>query len=115
MGKGLFGRVQSELKAREKTPGLSMADILELPESLRHLVNWLMRQDQVELRQISEYLGQNEKVARDMLTVLLDKGFVREIDIKGCVYYRIRLAPKKKKDMPSSVWGALDEKMEKEG
>ncbi len=113
MGKGLFGRVQSELDAREKTPGLSMADILDLPESLRGLVNWMMRQDQVELSQVAQYLGQDAVGARGMLATLLEKGFVRELDIKGSVYYRIRLAPTRKRDLPPDVWQALDGKLDK--
>ncbi len=113
MGKGLFGRVQSELDAREKTPGLTMADILDLPESLRGLVNWMIRQDQVELAQVAQYLGQDEAGARSMIATLLEKGFVREIQVTGCTFYRVRLAPKKKREMPSDVWRALDGKLDK--
>jgi len=32
VGRGLFDRLDGELAAREKSPGLSMADLLALPE-----------------------------------------------------------------------------------
>ncbi len=112
MGKGLFGRVQSELDARGKTPGLSMADILELPESLRALINWMMRQEDVTLQEISAYLQQDQTHACAMLGELVEKGFVREVPIKGEQRYRVRLAPKRKKDIPSDLWKALDDKIE---
>ena len=43
MGKGLFGRLQNEIEAREKSPGLSMADILDLEEPLAGPVNMGVR------------------------------------------------------------------------
>lgn len=45
MGEGLFGRLEQELEARDKAAGLSMADILSLPDTLRALVNWMLRKD----------------------------------------------------------------------
>ena len=46
---GLFDRLQGELEAQEKAAGLSIADVLELPDQLRQLVNWMMREGDVSL------------------------------------------------------------------
>ncbi len=112
MGKGLFGRLQNEIEAREKSPGLSMADILDLQEPLAGLVNWMMRQQQVDLPAIMAFLGQDEKQAHIFMQQLLDKGFVREIEKGGNCYYRVRLAPKKVNKMSDGLWNAIDKKVE---
>ncbi len=112
MGKGLFGRLQNELDAREKSPGLNMGDILELQEPLAGLVNWMMRQDQVELPAIMAFLKQDEASARSFMQQLLDKGFVREIERGGKTCYRIRLAPKRGGKLSDGLWNAIDKKVE---
>ncbi len=112
MGKGLFGRLQGELDAREKSPGLSMGDILELEEPLSGLVNWMMRQQQVSLEGIQGFLKQDQATAQKLLQELIDKGFVREIEKGGVTYYRIRLAPKKAGRLSEGLWNALDKKVE---
>jgi len=57
MGKGLFDRLQGELEAREKLPGLVVSDLLTLPEALRDLLNWMIRHDQVALADVTDFLG----------------------------------------------------------
>jgi hypothetical protein len=112
MSKGLFDRLEQELEARQKAAGLSMADLLELPESLRALVNWMMRQQTVSLAQAAAHLGQDETAGGATLATLIDKGFVRELKLHGETCYRVRLAPKRKRDVPLDVWRALDDKLE---
>ena len=56
MGSGLFGRLEQELDAREKTPGLSMGDIISLPDGLRRLVNWMIRERQVEAEAAAAFI-----------------------------------------------------------
>ncbi len=112
MGKGLFGRLQNEMNAREKTPGVTVADILELPDVPRNLINWMMREIEVDLMEVANHLQTDESGAKKALAPLIDKGFVREIEMKGQVMYRVRLAPKRKSSMPSNLWKALDDKIE---
>ena len=113
MSKGLFGRLQEEVVAREKTPGLDMTEILDLPDSLREIINWMLRETQVTFAQVVTRMGKDEPTARAMLDNLLDKGYIREIDMKGQVQYRVRLKPKRKHNIPSNLWKALDDKTEK--
>lgn len=113
MGKGLFDRLQRELEAREKSPGLVMSDLLTLPDALRDLLNWMIRQDQVTLADMTDFLGQDEASAREILADLLDKGLIRGIEIRGVTHYRVRLAPKRGGALPSNLWQALDEKVER--
>jgi len=110
MSTGLFGRLQGELDAREKAAGLSVADILDLPDPLRRLMNWLMRQDEAGLAEVAAYLGEDEARTRAMLDELGEKGFVRELQISGKLYYRVRLARRRKSQLSLDIWRALDTK-----
>lgn len=112
MSKGLFGRLQQELEAREKAAGLSMADLLELPDNLRKLVNWLMRQQTVRLPEVAAFLEQDEATSQSALAALIEKGFVREMKVRGETCYRVRLAAKRRREVPLDVWQALDDRIE---
>lgn len=108
---GLFDRLGQELQAREKASGLSMADVLTLPDDLRRLFNWMMRQEEVSLAEVAAHLGQDEPSAQDTLARLIEQCFVREMPAGR---YRVRLAPKRGRQLPVNIWQALDEKTEKE-
>lgn len=111
---GLFDRLQSEIEGREKASGLSMADVLALPDDLRKLVNWMMkRKRDVTLSQVAEYSEQDEKATRHMLETLIEQGFVREIAVPDEeTRYRVRLAWRKQQEIPLNLWDALQEKTE---
>ena len=109
---GLFDRLQGELDAQQKAAGLSMADVLELPEPLRRLVNWMMRENEVTLTQVTQFTSQSEDETRRTLTALVEKGFVRETQVKGELRYRVRLSRKRGQDLPLNLWDKLGEKTE---
>ena len=113
MGKGLFNRVQGELNAREKTAGLSMSDVLTLPDPLSSLVNWMIRKGDAELPEIVNFLKQDSAKVEGLLNDLIDKGFARKIEVNDRVLYRIRLAPKRGKEIPLDLWQAIDGKIDK--
>jgi hypothetical protein len=112
LGKGLFNRLQGELNAREKSPGLTMADLLTLPDPLSGLLNWMLRASSVTLTEVITFLNQDEASVRAILADLLERGFIREIELRGATQYRVRLAPKRGRDIPSNLWQALDGKVE---
>ncbi|MGB8645551.1 MAG: hypothetical protein WCF84_09955 [Anaerolineae bacterium] len=107
---GLFGRLQDEMSAREVSPGLTMSDILTMPDSLSRLINWMMRQGQVDVAGVAGFMGEDEKNAYSTLSSLIGKGFIREIDLRGVTYYRVRLAPKKARKIPANLWKAIEDK-----
>ena len=112
MDKGVFGRLQSELEAREKAAGLSMVDILTLPDTPRRLMSWMLRQEEVTLQKLAAHVGHDEATAQAMVAELVEQGFVREMNLKGEQRYHVRLAPKKKRDLPADLWRALDQRLE---
>ncbi len=109
---GLFDRLQGELDGQQKAAGLTMADVLELPEPLRRLVNWMMRETEVTLTQVAEFTSQSEDDTRRTLAGLIEKGFVREIPVKPVPRYRVRLGRKRGQDIPLNLWDKLGEKTE---
>jgi hypothetical protein len=114
MTKGLFGRLQQELEAREKIVGLTMSDILRLPTAERQLINWMQRSGVVGWAAVVEHLGQTE-TARNLLDRLIDQGFVREVPGVGEAGYTVRLAPRRKRNLPGNLWQALGDKLAKPG
>ena len=110
MSAGLFGRLQNELDARDKAAGLSMADILDLPDPLRQLMNWLMRQEEAGLAEVAAYIKEDEAETRAMLDELVEKGFVRQLHISGKLTYRVRLASRRRSQLSLDIWRALDSK-----
>ena len=111
MGRGLFDRVEGELAARERSPGLSMADLLTLPEPQGGLLKWMIRQEQVSFADVVAFLGQDEEHARGVLAELCEKAFLRPIEMRGATHYRVRLAPKRGRALPANLWQALSDKV----
>ena len=91
-----------------------MSDLLTLPEPLSGLLKWMMRKGQVSLTGVGAFLGQDEERTRAVLADLCEKGFVREIEIRGVTQYRVRLAPKRGRALPANLWQALSDKVEGE-
>jgi hypothetical protein len=112
MARGIFGRVEAELESRNKSPGLSMLDVLEMPETLRGVVQWLMRHGAVPAAEIAAHTALNETAVRELLAPLIEKGDVIEFELKGKMAYRVRLAAKRKRDATSDIWQALNDKIE---
>ena len=112
MVKGLFGRLEGELEAREQSLGLRMADLLTLPEPLSRLMKWMIRQRQVSLADAATFLGEDEASARRLLAEAQGKGYVREIELPSATLYRVRLAPRGSRELPANLWQALESKVE---
>lgn len=114
MGRGLFNRLEGELAARDKSPGLSMADLLTLPEPQSGLLKWMIRQEAAAFADVVAFLGGDEAQARLVLADLVEKGMIRELEIRGVTQYRVRLAPKRGRALPANLWQALTDKVEEE-
>ncbi len=107
---GLFGRLQDEMNAREKSPGLTMTDIFAMPDSSCRLLSWMLRQGEVDVESVARFEKQDERAARNTLSGFIQEGYVREIALNGKTVYRVRLAPKQNRKMPSNLWKALEDK-----
>ena len=112
MAPGLFGRLQQELTARETVTGLTMADVLQLPLAERQLINWLIRTGDVSRSAVQTQVG-DPAHAQSLISTLLAKGFIREYERAAEVYYQVRLAPRRQRDLPANIWQALTDRLGK--
>lgn len=92
----------------EDDRGLSMLDVLTLPEDQQMVINWMMRQGDVSFADVVAQMGKNEVVARAMVDTLMEKGFVCEIAGEGESRYRTKLASKRRRQLPEKIWKALE-------
>jgi hypothetical protein len=110
----MFDRLEGELVARDKSPGLDMADLLTMPQPQSRLLRWMLRQRTVPLAEVVAFLGEDEEQARSVLDGLLDNGLIREFEVRGVMQYSVRLAPKKGRALPGDLWQAISDKVEGE-
>ncbi|MEW5861542.1 MAG: ArsR family transcriptional regulator [Cyanobacteriota bacterium] len=88
--------------------GLNMLDMMNLPDDLRKLVNWMMRQKNVTLAEVAAHTGDGEEVVRTQLEALVAQGFVQELEQGETLRYRTRLAPKQRSKLSTNIWQNLE-------
>jgi len=89
--------------------GLRIADALVLPDDEQQLVNWLLRQGEVALADVTAHTGQDQRLVRARLSGLVKQGSVAEVEVEGEVRYRARLARRRGSTLPEHIWRALEE------
>ena len=72
--------------------GLSMTDLLTLPEEQSDLLNWMMRAGRVDLAQMATYLGQAPEETQTYLAPLIEQGFVQVLNPEANPHYEVRMA-----------------------
>lgn len=92
----------------ESHSGMSMSDVLALPEFEQKLMTWMVRQKEASLAEIVAYMEEEEGVIVTTLDSLKERGFVQEIDGEGKQHYRPCLAAKPKSRASKNLWQALD-------
>ena len=89
--------------------GLHLADVGRLRDPLRELVNWVTRQGEVSLAEITAHTGGNEWIAQLMIDELSEMGFVQPLEGSADPRYRIHLAARRGRQLPNEIWQSLDE------
>lgn len=88
--------------------GMTIADILLLPEELQPLAAWMIRQQaEISLAQVTAYLDQDEDTARSYLDYLVQQGFIQELQIDGEPHYLTRLDRRRASQVPEVIWQSL--------
>src|SRR5215467_3808712 len=95
------------------TAGLHVADVRTLREPLRRLINWMTRQGEVSLAEITAYTGGNEWIGQLMVDELIEMGFVQPLEGTGDSRYRIHLAGRHRRQVPFDIWQSLEETCER--
>jgi len=113
-------RVDSSLKLTPRgewdTVGLTVADLVALPEDQRRLVNWLLRQGTVKRQAVTAveaatHLGQDETKIRNTLDALVSEGVVKKSEDAagtGETRYQLSLILRRGRKVPKEIWKALE-------
>jgi DNA-binding IclR family transcriptional regulator len=85
-----------------KKAGVTMADILALPDVLRTIVTELLRQQEAGLAEIAALLEEDERTSYALVADLIAQGFVQEVQNEGedQPHYRVRLRARRGHRMP---------------
>jgi predicted transcriptional regulator len=108
MSKKPFNSSGTGGEENESSSGLSMADVLTLPDFEQKLVTWLVRKKEANLPEIAAYMEQEEDSVSTTLDALKEQGFVKELDVDGERHYRPCLAPKQQSRASKNLWQTLD-------
>ena len=108
----LFDRLQSEIEARQRMEGITPADLLDLSPELRRVVNTITRRGEMSLAEIMLELDMRPSETRELLDTLVEKGFLRTVEVEGELRYKTFFGRREGREMPVSIWDALSEKME---
>jgi hypothetical protein len=104
----LFDRLQGEIEDREQPGGLSPIDLLDMPPALAAVVKQIVRRNGMKLTEISESLGESLENTRQTLNELIQKGYVRQVEVKGDSWYKAHFAQKRNRTVSQTLWTALD-------
>ncbi len=105
---GLFDRLQDELDSREQQGGLSPIDLLDLPPTLATIIQKIVRKNGLRLTDIAAELEQSPEDTRKVLDELVEKGYIRRVEVKNELWYKAHFGRKADKVLHDSVWSALD-------
>lgn len=110
----MFDRLQQELKKRSKVEGITPADVMDLPEPLRTVMNKIMRKGSMTLSELAAELKLKTAEAHRLGQILVEKGFLNSTGGKADseIVYRTHFARKARKrghGLPLDVWKALDD------
>jgi DNA-binding IclR family transcriptional regulator len=88
-----------------------MADVLTLPDLLRQLATWMLRQNAVGLEEVAAHLGQETDQVRSLLDTLVVQGFTQVQDRQGVPRYRMCLLSRRRRQPALDLWQPLDKKL----
>jgi hypothetical protein len=110
---GLFDRLQGEIDARERQEGLSPIDLLDMDPSLATITKKIVRRNGMRLEDIAEELGHSPEETQMMLNDLVNKGFMRRVEVNNEIWYKAFFGRKADKKLSTGVWSALDNLLDK--
>ncbi|WP_448570462.1 hypothetical protein [Trichothermofontia sp.] len=87
---------------------ISMIDIFTLPDSLRHLLSWMLRKGEVTVQEVAQYLKQEEAIIIPMLEELAEDGMIRVRQVGEERRFRVLLAHKSNRRVSKDIWSFLE-------
>ena len=111
----LFDLVQKELHELEQHDMFSSVDLLDLPPALATFIGDITYKNGMSLTEISAEFHQTPETTKELLDMLVDKGYLRQGEVKQEVVYKTNFTRKTRKPSGSdSVQSVLDRIIEEE-
>jgi DNA-binding MarR family transcriptional regulator len=107
----LFDRLQDEIDSREQQDGISPADLLDMPDGLAAVIKQIIRRNGMKLSEVAEALGETPEATQKTLNNLVEKGYVRQIEVKGQIWYKAHFGRRRSR-LSSDFWSSLDDAVE---
>ncbi len=111
---GLFDRLQNEIESREQQEGISPVDLLDLPPTVVTIIKKIIRRNGMKLTEIATALKQSLEETQKALDELVEKGYIRQIEVKKEIWYKAFFRRKADKTLSHSFWSILDDMTEEE-
>ena len=108
----LFARMQEAMDREAPRAGVSPEDLIELPDDLRRLVQWVARRGDVTAEDAADGLGIGVDEATRLLADLEAKGFARsnEDAADGVRRYNVDFGVRQTRELPIDLWALLDDR-----
>lgn len=105
--KARFDYLYNEIDKRESVNGITPIDMLSFPNSLSGLFDKIMRRNALSVDDAAVELTVAVDEAHQLMSMLVQKGYLREELNATELSYRIRFAAKRKRSLPPNLWEAL--------
>jgi DNA-binding MarR family transcriptional regulator len=103
MDKDLYSRLVAELSTVGSVPGVRMSDVIELPDTLVHFINWIVRNQSVTLMDVAGYLRRDRSTTFSLLDTMVKKGYLEMVDAGGEKRYRVHTTSLYARRVPRNV------------
>src|SRR5262245_39057937 len=100
--------MSAELDADWIGSGVHLADIAASDDSVRGLITWMTRRGEVSFDQVVAHLDVDARQARATLDDLAARGAIRLVGTGDALRYRVHLAARHGRTVPSDIWQAMD-------
>jgi predicted transcriptional regulator len=107
---GIFDSIQEEVDARERRSGVTAADLLDLPPTLRRLMNLITRRGPHTAARAAESLGEPFEEVLQRLNALAEKGYLEREETEEGWVYQTHFARRRARKLPGGIWSALGQR-----
>lgn len=101
----------AELPTLPEVAGLLMTDLLEVPQETRQFLQWLLRKKGAEMAELQDFLTLPEAELQPILGLLIERGYLEQVDLEEHGYYRVRtrvLSNTRRPQRPD-LWKAVED------
>ena len=109
----MYERLREAIASRDAAAGISAAELLDLPDDLRRLLQILMREGDASVADLAAASGTGETDVAAALESLESKGLVKRVDGADRPRYRAVLAQRRGREVPAGIWVALAAKLDR--